>query len=190
MRSLNAGAQALLARAVAGEDIGVAQLVEIGLAVPQYYTTAGFPLVWGGQTWLGDSMQLAQVSHEMGALPGLEITLPAVTEAQMTIALGDATEGAAVTVRECLVDPNTGEVPDAMLVWRGRVNTRRMSYGGNAIIVLSCEHRGARALRTKPSRYTNDEQQRLHPGDASLDFDPKTDGARLVWPAASYYFQR
>jgi hypothetical protein len=43
------------------------------------------------------------------------------------------------------------------------------------------------ALRPRVTRYTNNEQQRLYPGDTSLDVDPLTDAASLVWPAASYF---
>jgi hypothetical protein len=52
---------------------------------------------------------------------------------------------------------------------------------------FTAEHRQELAAQSKPSRYTNDEQQRLFPGDTALDFDPATDAAPLVWPAASYF---
>jgi hypothetical protein len=42
-------------------------------------------------------------------------------------------------------------------------------------------------MRPKPSRYTNDEQQRMFSGDTSLDRDPATDAAPVTWPAASYF---
>ena len=45
------------------------------------------------------------------------------------------------------------------------------------------------ALRAKPSRYTNDEQQRRYTGDTSLDIDPATDAAPVAWPAASFFKQ-
>jgi hypothetical protein len=190
MRTLNVSAQALLDRAIAGEQIGLVQLIEVlHPTVPQRLTPAGIPIVYGGYTWLPDLVGATVISHDAAGLPGLEIVLPAVTDAQIAGGLDDAIDGAAVRVLEGLVDPATGAVPDALVLWSGTVESREIADGPSGAVTLRCEHRGVRAMRRKPTRYTNTEQQRLYSGDTSLDVDPMTDAPPLVWPAASYFRQ-
>ena len=59
--------------------------------------------------------------------------------------------------------------------------------GLSALVHFTAEHRASLALRQRVSRYTNDEQSRLSSGDTSLNVDPLTDAAPLVWPNASYF---
>jgi hypothetical protein len=190
VRTLNAGGQALLDRALAGEQIPMAQLVEILYTpAPQRLTAAGVPIVFGGYTWQPDIVGASAIAHDGTGLPSLEIVLPGATEAQIALGLDDAIEGAAVRVLEGFVDPDTGAMPDALELWRGTVATREIVDGPSATVTLRCEHRGVRALRRKPTRYTNEQQQRLYAGDTSLDVDPMTDAPPLVWPAAAYFRQ-
>ena len=85
------------------------------------------------------------------------------------------------------MDPDTAVVADAPFAWAGVLEVPAIEDGPTATIAVTAEHRGAVAVRVKPSRYTSDEQQRLYSGDTSLNFDPATDAAPLAWPAASYF---
>lgn len=187
MRTLNAGALALLARIEAGERIAMVQLVQLTADETLYLTTAGSDIVWGGQTWLRASVVVEPIDDTRGELAGLTLSLPAVDSAQIALALTAAVEGGAVAVYDALVDPDTGAVADAVLAWSGTLNVPSFEDGPDATISITAEHRGVSALRSKPSRYTDDEQRRLYPGDTSLDFDPATDSGPLAWPAASYF---
>lgn len=188
MRALNAGALALLARAQAGEQVPMVQLVQLGLAVPQYLTTAGRRIEWGGQYWLPAGLGAIEPVQDTAAeLPGLQFTLPGISEAQLAVALESGTEGTAVRVYDALIDPDTGACEDAVLAWSGTLNVPTLQDGPQADMVVTAEHRGMLALRPKVSRYTDDEQRRLYAGDTSLDFDPAVDAAPMVWPAASFF---
>lgn len=191
MRQLNPAGQALLARAQGGEQLPMVQLVEFLFeAGPQRVATSGRPVEWGGHTWQPLGLYVDAVEDDAGELLNLTFSLPAVNEAQLALALVEPVAGTTVRVYDALLDPATGAVVDAARAWAGELDTPGVEDGPQARVVVNAEHRGGIALRTKPSRYTNDEQQRLHPGDTALDFDPATDAAPIVWPAASYFYQK
>lgn len=187
MRTLNAGALALQARALAGERIPIIPLLYMGLTVPQRWALCGTPLVWGGFTWAARDVGISEVSDDAAEIAGLKITLPGVTESERALALSGDVEGSAVTLYLAFVDPVTAVVADAMQVWAGELDMPGWQGGPEALVHFTAESRASIALRQRPSRYTNDEQKRLHPGDTALDFDPATDAAPVVWPAASYF---
>lgn len=189
MRTLNTAAQALRTRAMAGESIPVVQLVEIHLATVWRLACCGVPLEWAGHTWAATGLTVGAVESELGEFVGVTVTLPGATESQLALAFDEDLEGATLRVYEAWVDPDTAEVADAPLAWAGALETPVIEDGPTAAIGVQAEHRGAIAVRPKPSRYTHDEQQRLFAGDTSLDFDPATDAAPLAWPAASYFKQ-
>lgn len=190
MRTLNAPALALLARIQQGEQIPLVQLVQMDLSATVRLTTAGHVVQWGGQDWLPAGLgSIEPIEDAAGEVQALQFVLPGVTSEQIAIALTEPVEGKAVRVYDALIDPATGVVADAVLAWSGTLNVPGIEDGPTAAVVVTAEHRGLHALRAKPSRYTNDEQQRLHPGDTSLDIDPLTDAAPIAWPAASYFRQ-
>lgn len=187
MRALNTAAAALQARALAGEPIPVVPLVHFATTVPQRWALCGLPLVWGGYTWEPVEIAMSEIADEATQLAGLRFSLPAATDLQLALAVAGNVTGAAAVVRLAWVDPNTGEVADALQVWAGELDVAGWQDGPQAVANFTAEHRGTIALRQRASRYTNDEQQRLYPGDTSLDVDPLTDAKPLAWPAASFF---
>ena len=191
MRTLTVAGQALLDRLIAGETIPLVQLLVAELdSATLYLTTAGVPLVWAGQTWAPVPVRIEPVAYGAGGeVDQLAFVLPGVGEDQLALALTEPVEGKTVRLYDALVDPDTGVVADAVLAWSGSLNVPSLEDGPTAAVSWSAEHRAVQAMRPKPSRYTNDEQLRLYPGDTCLDFDPATDAAPLAWPAASYFKQ-
>jgi hypothetical protein len=189
VRTLNSDALALLSRAQAGERIAMAQLLELQLTATQYLTTSGHSLTWNGHTWVATGMLLEPITDTATEWSGITIVLPGVTEAQLALALSEPVEGKVCKVYDALVDPTTGAVVDAVLAWSGTLSVASLEDGPKATVSISAEHRATLAFRVKASRYTNDEQQRLHPGDTCLDYDPQTDAAPIAWPAASFFRQ-
>lgn len=189
MRTFNAAAQALLARIEAGEQGCIVQLVIINTVSPLRMTTAGGNVTWGGQTWVGNSVAIEPVEDAVGELPGVVLRMPAITEDQISLVLTTRVEGLSMTIYDALIEPLTGVVEDAVPAWTGTLNVPTIEDGPTAVISITAEHRGVTALRPKPSRYTDDEQRRLYPGDTSMDVDPATDAAPVAWPNATYFRQ-
>jgi hypothetical protein len=187
VKTLNAGAAALQVRALAGEPIPVVPLVYFGTTVPQRWAVCGIALVYGGYTWEPLDIAVAEIRDDATQYSGLRFTLPAATDVQLALAIAGDVEGSPVTVHFAWVDPTTGAVADAMQVWAGELDVAGWQDGPEAVAQFTAEHRAGLAMRSRVSRYTNDEQQRLSPGDTSLDVDPLTDAAPLVWPAASFF---
>lgn len=187
MRTLNTAGQALQARRLAGENIPVVPLLYIGFAVAQRWALCGLQkLVWGGHDWVGRDVLLSNLQTEVGELSGIQITLAGVTDPERALAFADV-EGAPVEIYRAWVDPADGSVADALLWWSGEIDVPGWQAGRESLLHFTAESRASISLRPSPSRYTNDEQRRLYSGDTSLDFDPATDAAAVVWPAASYF---
>ena len=188
MRTLNVAGQALMARVLAGEQLPLVQLVRIEFAEVVYLTTAGCAIEWDGHSWLPAGLGTVEAIEDNAAeMQPLQFTLPGLTPDQIAVALDPGTEGRSVRVYDALIDPDTGACADAVLAWAGTLNVPSLQDGEQADLTVTAEHRGMLALRPKPSRYTDDEQRRLYPGDTCLQFDPATDAAPMVWPAASYF---
>lgn len=191
MRALNAAALALLARIQGGEQLPMPQLLEIMTATPQRYSTCGYALTWGGFTWQPVGVGIEPVEDETGSTGSqIVLALPAVTPDQLALALTTALSGVRVRIYNALIDPETMVVEHADLAWSGLADTPGIEEGPDgSFVTVICEHRAVQAARVKPSRYTNDEQRRLYTGDTSMDYDPGTDAAPVVWPAASFWRQ-
>lgn len=187
MRTLNTAALDLRSRALTGEMIPVVMLVQFDLPVVQRWALCGIPLVWGGYTWEPLDIVVSEIKDDANQASGLRFTLPGVTDAQLAMAMSGDVEGSAVTVRLAWVDPADGSVADAVQVWAGELDVAGWQDGPEAVVHYTAEHRAGVAMRPRVSRYTDDEQGRLAPGDTSLNIDPLTDAAPLVWPAAAYF---
>lgn len=200
MRTLNTNGAALQARRLAGERIPVVPLLYLGpnpvtgtgIAVAQRWAIDGTPRVWDSQTWAARDIVLGNLQSEVSEFSGITITLPAVTDPERALVFSDV-EGSLVRIYRAWVDPDgattgtPGAVGDALLFWEGELDQAGWQAGRESIAHFTAESLASVALRPKPSRYTNDEQQRLSPGDTSLDVDPATDAATIVWPAASFF---
>jgi hypothetical protein len=189
VRAVTSQAQALLDRIQAGEQIPMVQLIEFGFSPAERYTTAGHALTWDSQTWEPLGLQIEPVEDNTTDMPGVAFVLPGVSGPSIALALVEDVEGVTVRLFDALVNPDTGAVAAAVLAWSGTLTVPQLQDGRVASVVLNAEHRGTTALRPKVSRYTDDEQRRLYPGDTSLAFDPATDAGPLVWPNASFFRQ-
>lgn len=189
MRDINAEGMALHDRLLAGEQVPLVQLVVIEFTgATVYLTTAGCTVRWAGQVWLPAGLgKVEAIEDTASELRPLQFTLPGLTPEQIAVALDPGTEGRTVRVYDALIDPDTGVCADAVLAWSGTLNVPTLQDGESADLTVTAEHRGMQAVRPKPSRYTDDEQRRLFAGDTCLAFDPATDAAPLVWPAASFF---
>lgn len=186
MRTLNTAEAALRARQLAGEKIPVVPLVYFGLTVPQRWALCGVPLEWGGYTWAPLDIAVSAVQDQVGQAGSLTYSLPAVTPADLALAAQDV-EGAPVTTSLAMVDPASGAVAGARQVFAGELDQPGWQDGANAVAHFTAVPKEQLAMVQRVTRYTNDEQQRLYPGDTSLDVDPLTDAPPVVWPAASFF---
>lgn len=188
MREFNVAGAALFARQLAGERIPVITLVYLGTPVPQYWAVGGTPLVWDGHDWEAKDIDISEIVDSVTGLNDLTFTLPGVSPSEIAFAFDD-TDDVAVVLYDAWVDPDTGVVVDALQAWAGERDTPGWQDGPEATVIFKAIHRGKAALRGHASKYTDDEQQRLYPGDTSLMFNPATDAAGRIWPGAGFFKQ-
>lgn len=188
MISWNGTAQALIdAAALNGAPLDLVQLVAIGFTVPQYYAQCGHAKTWNSITWQPLDIAISALDDSADARNALRFTFPGVTTTELALALSGDVEGSTVDVYLAICNPADGTVADAKLRWSGQLDIPGWQDGAEAVVHFTAEHLAEMAARPKPLRYTHDAQQRISAGDTFLEVDPVTDGAPIVWPAASFF---
>jgi len=194
MRTLAAAATAAIA---AGRIVTVV-LVEMQFTSGTLYAcSANRDIAWNGHTWIGANTvgTVGQVNDSAGELAPLDFSLLAADPAIVAIALGEPTQGRPVIVYSMMLDADTHAVIDVQTVWSGTLEapSYEEQFGPDGIILplasLRGEHRGVAMQRPNPLRYTDADQQRLHPGDLSLQYIVSQAVHQDVWPAAAYFRQ-
>jgi hypothetical protein len=186
MRTLSATGQALL-----GKRLALALLVEMQMSAPVRLATCAVDIDYAGHTYTGGRMVgIDAVRNQGGEIQGLKFSLSGVPSEYLSLALAEQVQGRAVTVYTALMDPDTQALVDVMPLWTGTLDQMPISHGAEACVVsVTAEHRGLFFARPKPLRYTDGDQQRLHPGDKSLSFLVSQSTHQDVWPAAAFFKQ-
>lgn len=187
MRSLAAPAAGWL-----GAQLGMAMLVRMDLeSGTLYLTTASVDLEHDGATWIGGrQLGVEDISDQGGELQALRFTLSGVPSEMLALALAEPIQGRPVSVRLVLLNPDTFAIGADLPLWRGTLDQMPVRHGGaQSVITVTAEHRGIQFARPKPSRYTDAEQRRLHPGDRALEYLVSQSQHQDIWPSAEFFKQ-
>lgn len=185
MRTLSAPALA----ALQSQALPLAVLIEMALSTPLNLNTSSLNLTIGGTTYLGTGGlgQIEAVQETPAEVQQLRFKLSGVPSTAIALALTEQVQGKLVTLKLCVFDPATYAVLDTRTRWVGRLDVMTIDDGGSTgVLSVTAEHAGIDLTRPGTTAYTNDEQQRLHPGDLSLQYLNDQVEQRIVWPAASF----
>lgn len=188
MRSVAVAAQAVLA----GPVVPMCLLLELAFATPVRLATGSVAIEFAGQLYFGTGTlgAVEAVSDEVQSTQGLRFTLSGVPLDSIALALSEQVRGTPCTLRMAILDPTTHAVLDAPVVFTGTLDTMPITHGAeDCTIGVVAIHRGDTYRRPKPLRYTDGDQQRLHPGDTSLRYVLSQAQVQDVWPAASFFRQ-
>lgn len=188
MLSLDPNAAAALA---AGELVLV-QLIEMELSEPVNLASSNVDIEWAGRTYRGLGLlgSVDAIDDAPGEVKGVRLTLSGLRPETLALALGEDIRNHAVRMRLAVLDRGTHAVLAAPLVWSGTLDQMPITMNGeSATITATAQHRGATFGRPKPLRYTDGDQQRLHPGDTCMRFLVSQANHQDVWPAAAYFKQ-
>ena len=188
MRSITAPALAVLS----GPVVPLVLLLELGFSPAVRLCTGSVAVEFGGQLYFGTGTlgAVEPVSDEVQGTAGLRFTLSGVPLDSIALALSESVRGTPCVLRACILDPTTHAVLDAPAVFTGTLDAMPITHGpDSATIGVVAMHRGEVYRRPKPLRYTDGDQQRLHPGDTSLRYVTSQAQKPDVWPAASYFRQ-
>jgi hypothetical protein len=188
MRTIAPAALAVLA----GPVVPMALLLDLAFPTPVRLCTGSVAIQWAGNLYFGTGTLGAvdAVTDEVQSTQGLRFTLSGVPQDSIALALGETVRGTGCVLRLVILDPTTHAVLDAPTVFAGTLDTMAVSHGAeDCTIAVTASHRGDTYRRAKPLRYTDGDQQLLHPGDTSLRYVLSQANAQDVWPAASFFRQ-
>lgn len=148
------------------------------------------PIWIGGEEYLGVG-QLGEISpaEETTELKASQITLAlsGIPADAIAASVTEAYQGRRCTCFEVVLDPETGELlDDPVIFFRGRISQMNVALGTTARVELVIENRLTGWDRPRLRRWTDEDQQRAHPGDRALEFVAATAELELVWPARSF----
>lgn len=147
--------------------------------------------IWiAGNEFLGvgglGAISAVEESAEMKSY-GLTMTLSGVPRDIVATALTEAYQGRRVTVWEVFIDRTTWQpIADPTIVFRGRLSQMNVELGTLATVEVTIENRLVSWERPRLRRYTDEDQQRAHPGDVGLQFVSTTTEKNIVWPAKTF----
>jgi len=109
------------------------------------------------------------------------LTCSGLDNTWITPALAEDYQNRTVTVYLGFFSPDTGAlIGSPEVIWEGRINQQTITLSkGEATLSMTCEHR----LRREPriARYTNADQQIIHPGDRFFDLTHTIEGFVNRW---------
>lgn len=186
MRSLSGPVSARLASSMPG----MAQFVEMQLTGGALYlNTTCWDITWNGHVWLGTFGvgRINPIEDQPGELKGLSFELAGIESSKVALVLSENVQGRPVIVYTVIFDANS-QVIDGVVEWRGRLDTMAISESdGKAAISVTAEHFGIDLLRGTNVRFSDQDQQRVHPGDRFFEYMVAQADKKLVWPAASFF---
>ena len=181
---------AAVATAIAAGVVPIAFFAEFQFAGGTVRMWTGYASIsWNSQTWLaaGDFGGLSPVDEttEVGAA-GLTFTLSGIPSSLLSVALADHYRGRACKLWMAIMNTGATAVVDAYPVFGGRMDVMNIEDAGETSkITIQAESRLIDLTRARTVRYTNEEQQRLFPGDLGLEYVAKLAEKPLYWGVPS-----
>ena len=117
---------------------------------------------------------------------GITVTLAGVPRDIVAIARAEPYQGRRATVWEVILDPDTGLVIDAPVIFRGRMDQMNIRIGEQASVELTLEDRLDDMDRPMLSRYSDEDQKRRLPTVRGFEFVSSTAEKEVIWPSRSW----
>lgn len=120
-----------------------------------------------------------------GSATGVKCTLNKIpTELRMDVER-QAVKGAAFEIYIGALDETYSQVKGFKLVWKGRLDTYKIIDGGDTLTVeITGESRAIDQRRPAIKRFTDEYQQRRHPGDKFFEYVPQMAEIPILWAKA------
>lgn len=145
---------------------------------------SGQTFTWDSKSWIGvgnlGTIDTITEASDMSA-QGLSFSISGVPTENIAIALGQKYQGRSCKVWFAPLDSNYQVLADPIGSFNYRMDTMDIELGQTATIKVTAESRLVDWERANVSRYTNEEQQRLYPGDLGLEFVPQMAEKEIRW---------
>jgi hypothetical protein len=115
--------------------------------------------------------------------------LSGVPSSSIAVALGEKYQRRIVNVYVGILDlPNHSIIADPVLEWSGLIDTMTVvDSGDSGVIRVTAENELFDFARPAPLYWTDEDQQKLYPGDTGLRFARQLAERPIVWPAAAFF---
>jgi len=145
-------------------------------------------LIAGGETWIGGGqlIKISRVSETSEVVAEkVDFGLSGIDSSIIAIALGENYQGRAVEMFLCFFDDDGQPIQSPLSIYKGMLDVMEIEQTGRtADIVVRAESR-LRQLRQAPlTRYTDQDQKSLYPGDRGFEFVAAMQEKRLIWGRA------
>ena len=154
------------------------------------FTTAYDDIVFGGDTYVAQGAigSVSNISEDGNLTPSdYIITLDGTDASLAAAALNAPPLNNPVTVYLQTLDDNFRPQGTPFIYYRGLTDGVEVSAGASAVISVRVKDRLVDWQRPRISRYTNAEQQLLHPGDKGFEFVETLADKEPEWPAGSWF---
>lgn len=187
MRTLDAA----IATAAKQPVVRVIGLVRIDFDSGTVAWHSGFgPITFGGATYQGLGMigSISAVKEQPGIKSSsISITISGIKPEIVALALAEPYLNRPALVHIQLLDEQDRPLIAApLLIFRGGLDGINGTMGSSAEFQISIKSRLADWERPRRLRYTDADQQKLHPGDQGLEYIPQLAQRQLIWPRAKF----
>jgi len=141
-------------------------------------------LNWNSLNWIGVG-QLGKIdnlteSADMEA-HSLSFSISGIPQENIATALDQDYQGRSCKVWFATLDTDYQVISDPIGSFNYKLDTMDIELGDKANIKVTAQSRLVDWERSLGTRYTNEEQQRVHPGDLGLEFVPQMAEKRITW---------
>lgn len=143
-------------------------------------------IIWDTKTWLGGGQLIGMTQMEETReidVTSLSVSLAGVEPVLVATAYGDFSQGRPLKVWLGLMRIATAEViTDPVAIFQGRMDTISDTDDGvEAVITVMAQSNLSDPNRIRSRTYTDQDQQRLFPGDRSFRFVPSLQDKNIYW---------
>lgn len=146
--------------------------------------------VFDGDTYLGAGSlgNVSQAVESSGLDPAeYEITFSGVNDTVLSAAATEDYLNKHAIVHVAVLDEFDAIIGEPFVWFEGLTDSVNVNYGEQSTIVVNIRDRLTDWSRRRISRYTDGEQQSMHPGDKGLEFVTEVASRDIVWPAREWF---
>lgn len=144
-------------------------------------------LSWNSQTWVGTGtlLQVSSVEETSdGSANGVTVTMSGIPSTMISLALSDVKQSGLGKVWLGFLDD--GVVSDPVLLFEGYLDVPSINDNAEtSTLVIAYESRLIDLKRPRETRYTNEEQQAMYPGDLGCEYVAGLQDISIEWGKSS-----
>lgn len=147
-------------------------------------------ITYDGVTYLGlgNITSISATKEESGVkASGLTVGINGIDPVVVALMLTEPYINRPAYIHYTLLNDQDQQITgNPVLLFRGTMDSIQGTQGASASFQVSLKSRLADWERPRKCRYTDAEQQRLHPGDKGFEFVGQMEQAKIIWPRAAF----